>query len=174
MVDKEKIILMSKLAVYDKNHEERDSKILSYFRNDYIYRQNIWVRFGVFIGCFIVILFYAMHKIVISGADTIFEFDYKAELIRIGIFVVIVMAIYSCIGTALYLRDYQKALNRSRKYFNDLDDLDGLGEKKSHSRKKPETAKKPVINMAKQAGPPNEIRDMLVYYEDRNKSIRKK
>lgn len=120
---------MSKLAVYDKNQAESDKKKLSYFRNDYVYRKNMWIRFNVLIGCLIVILFHTMHKIVIDNVDLMTGFDYKAEFINAAVFTVVIMAAYSCIGTMIYISDYQKAKKRLRRYYKLMDELDKIDKK---------------------------------------------
>ncbi len=124
MIDKDKIIKMTKLAIYDKNIGEKDKKKMTYFCNDYVYRQNVGVRFGAFVGCMIVILFYVMHKIVIENADIITGIDYNAELIGISMFVIIVLVVYSVIGTIVHTADFQKANKRIKKYLKTIDELD--------------------------------------------------
>lgn len=131
MANKEKIILMAKLAVYDKSHSEKDLKKLSYFRNDYVYRQNIGVRFCVLIGCLIVILLYVMHKIVIDNIDVFSGMDYQEELMGAAVFVVVVVVAYSLIGTIVYMADYQNAKKRQRRYIKMLDALDQLNHRET-------------------------------------------
>jgi hypothetical protein len=122
---------MTKLAIYDKNRSERDMKKLSYFRNDYVYRQNIGVRFGVLIGCLIVILLNFMHKIVIDNIDVFSGMDYQEELMGAAVFVVVVVVAYSLIGTIVYMADYQNAKKRQRRYIKMLDALDQLNHRET-------------------------------------------
>lgn len=120
--DKKKIILMSEMSIYDSGQGISDRKKLEYFCNDYVYRQNISVRLCSFIGCLIVILFYIMHKIVIDKIDVL-TMDYQAELMRVCVFSLIVMIIYSVIGSVVYAVDYQKANKRMKKYLKIIDEL---------------------------------------------------
>ena len=126
MIDKEKIILMSRLAVYDKNDGQADRKKLSYYRNDYLYRQNIGVRFCAMVGSAILIGFYLIHRLAVDGVDLLGGLDLKAELIRIMTFVVLMLIVYSCIGTVIHMADYQRAVKRSRQYHRTVDELETL------------------------------------------------
>lgn len=47
LVDQEKIIIMTKLAIYEKRHMRKDKKKLDYFIEDYIYVRNFLVRLGI-------------------------------------------------------------------------------------------------------------------------------
>jgi hypothetical protein len=120
---------MAKLAVYDKNKSEKDLRKLSYFRNDYVYRRNVGVRFCVLVGCLIVIMLHILHKIVIDQIDVLYGMDYQKEIVGYASFVVVVIAAYSLIGTAIYMADYQKAKKRQRRYLKMLDALDQLNQR---------------------------------------------
>jgi len=110
MYDRERIIIMSKLAVYDRDHRD-DYKKEQYFRHDYNYKQNTWTRIYVFIGALILVVFYFLHKTAMSGTE-FFALDLVSELIGAGIFMVVVQVIYTGIGTIINITEYEKAQNR--------------------------------------------------------------
>ena len=129
MVDKEKLIIMTKLAIYDKNYGETDRRQQEYFRDDYVYKYNFWNRFFVFIATIIVIIMYYSHKILIENMD-ILEMDYKAELVDTATFLIVVLVIYSIIGTIIATVKYYLAQKRLKKYFAMIAELNDLSKAK--------------------------------------------
>ena len=98
MINKEKIILMTKLALYDKNFGEADKSAGGFFRHDYIYWKNFWVRLNALFGCAIIVAVYVLDVIVIKGTD-LFAIDYRQEGIKILTFVIIVLGIVTFFGS---------------------------------------------------------------------------
>lgn len=123
MHDKEKIRIMAKMAVYDKRDFQRDSKANHYFRTDYIYKQNMRMRFFLGIGCAILAFFYVLYVLAIEGAD-IFALDFQFEALRLLTFVLLVMVGYSFLGTIIYTREFVIAQRRIDKYFALMKELD--------------------------------------------------
>ena len=114
-MNKERIIIMSKLAVYDKNYGEKDRAAGKYFRTDYVYRKNMWTRFYVLVGCALIIGLYALRQFVVVGYDLL-DFDYFGQLMNIGIFVLTMLVIYTLIGTKIYVSEYNRATRRLGNY----------------------------------------------------------
>lgn len=114
--DKDKICIMAKMAVYDKRHFEKDAKANHYFRHDYIYKQNMRMRFFLGIGCFVLIVFYILFIVEIQGED-VFELNFLALGLRLLGFILIVMTSYSFIGTIIYTREFVLSNRRINKYF---------------------------------------------------------
>ena len=125
MVDKERIALMTKLAVYDKSEGKKDRQKLQYFRHDYIYRQNMWTRFFVFIGCLILFFFYVLHKLAFESID-LYNYDYKGEGLKLLIFYLAVAGVYTIIGTIKATTEYERAKSRLKLYTSLLNKLDGV------------------------------------------------
>lgn len=124
--EKEKIILMTKIAVYEKEEGRLDSKKMTYFINDFSYRRNAGLRAGAMAGCLILILLYALHKIVIEKVDMITGVDYGVELRNICIFVLIVLVAYSVAGTIVHMMEYRRSSKRIKKFQNNLEKLENL------------------------------------------------
>lgn len=123
MCDKKKIIIMTKLAVYDKNFSEEDMRNDRYFRHDYIYKKNMRNRIFVFIGCIIVILLNMLHRIIYGSLD-IYALNYTVELTKIVLFFAVMLIAYTVIGTIIFTADFHKSQKRLEKYFKLLDKLD--------------------------------------------------
>ena len=140
MINEGKIIIMTKLAIYDKRYGEMDEKANSFFRHDYIYWKNFWNRFFALLGCLIIIMFYAFNRIVVNAED-LFEIDYRAEGIRILIFVAAVMFVCSIISSLKSTREYSAAQKRMDKQLKLIEKLEGKGDK-SHSHGADTTGKR--------------------------------
>ena len=119
MIDKEKIVLLTRLAIYDKHMSESDKKVNQYFLHDYIYSRNIRTRFFAFIGSLIVILFMVMHRVFIEEVD-IFALDYRKEITEIVIFIVIVLVLYTVIGGLQAAVAYKTSQKRIKAYLEVL------------------------------------------------------
>ena len=114
-MNKERIIIMSKLAVYDKNYGEKDKAAAKFFRTDYVYRKNMWARFYVFAGCLMTAALYALRVFVVDGYD-FFGYDYAGTLMSAGALVLAVMVAYTLIGTKIYVSEYNRSVRRLGNY----------------------------------------------------------
>lgn len=115
---------MTRLALYDKKYGAVDRKKNNYFRWDYIYFRNFWTRLGVFFGCMIIALFYALNKIIVEQVD-VFELDLRAEAAKIGFYTIAALVLYTIIGTLVASAEYKKSKERLDAYFMMLKMLDG-------------------------------------------------
>ena len=122
MTDKKKIILMTKLALYDKSHGDSDRAVFSYFRSDYIYRKNLWTRLCVSLGAAIVLAVYWLHKIFIIGEDLL-TIDIQQGAWDSVLFLGAVIAFYTLAGTVQGTRQYYLTQKRMTRYWNMLQHL---------------------------------------------------
>ena len=125
MVNKDKVILMAKMAVYDKRHGQSDRAIFSYFRRDYIYRKNMWTRLCVSIGAVFLLMLYWLHQIFIYGAD-IQEINIEEGVFNSVLFLLAVMALYTLIGTVQGTYQYYRVQKRMGKYMAMIKRLERL------------------------------------------------
>ena len=123
MYNKDKVILMTKLAVYDKSRGSSDRKKHSFFRSDYVYRQNMWMRFYLAIGLVCVFVFYVLHRLAFAEFN-VYTIDWQAEGLKLAYAVLVVMLAYTVIGTVIYTFDYERAGNRQKRYIELLSRLD--------------------------------------------------
>lgn len=129
MEDLKKVRIMTNLAIYDKHHGEEDRKITSHYRRDYVYKKNLGIRIGVFLGSAVLAMLYYGYKLFVAGTDIFATFS-KAEAIKIGIAAAILLVIYTIIGTAVNRGRYNLAEERCVKYERMLSKLNG---KKIHT-----------------------------------------
>ena len=119
MADKEKIVLLTRLAIYDKHLSDADKKMNNYFLHDYIYAKNIRTRFFAFTGSLIIVFFYALYRIFVEKAD-IFMLDYKKELTDVIGFIVIILVVYTAIGSLQAAIAYRAGQKRIKAYLEVL------------------------------------------------------
>ncbi|OOB77283.1 MAG: hypothetical protein BEN19_02245 [Epulopiscium sp. Nuni2H_MBin003] len=130
MVDKEKIILMTRLAVLDKNYMYKDKKILSNYIGDYVYINNFMSRILIFIATVILMGVQVLWRIEkgLNIPTTRDEWVYDYIVPYIGV-LIIVMVVYSIISTLVYRKNYKEATKRGEKYDKIANELQELSKK---------------------------------------------
>lgn len=117
MVDQNKIILMSKIAVYEKRYLQKDQKITDYFVEDYVYINNFITRLGISL---IIIGFIGMGALKIVCKEIIFPTSMQ-EFIDVYIKAYIgpwigMLILYTLISTITYSIRYKRASKRFSQY----------------------------------------------------------
>ena len=126
--DLKKVRTMINLAIYDKQEGIKDREITSLFRRDYIYRKNLDIRLGVVLALILLIVIYYANQVFVKEVN-IFELFGRDELVRIGTFSLIVLIIFSIIGTIVNGASYDAAEERYERYENILSKLHSQGDK---------------------------------------------
>jgi len=144
MVNKNKIVTMTNLALYDKHEGDSDREANKYFRHDYIYRKNLGTRLSVGLGGLIILAIYWFRVVFIDGVD-VFELYMRTHVINAIIFLVVLMVIYSVVGTIQGTREYyliQKRLERYQAMMGYLERLDERGRMKVNTETEERVIKK--------------------------------
>lgn len=115
MIDKNKIKLMTIMAVYDKNHGDKDRQIEGFYKGSYVYRKNCVTRIGVIFGIFILFCFYVLDNLIVREFDFA-GFDYLSAIVRWGLFTISLLVIYTIIGTIKFGKEYEEAAKRLKGY----------------------------------------------------------
>ncbi|OOB77875.1 MAG: hypothetical protein BEN19_01115 [Epulopiscium sp. Nuni2H_MBin003] len=132
MVDRDKVILMTKLALIDKNHGRQDGAILSHYKSDYVFINNFKTRVLVFFvalaiwGCNLLWQIEQGLNLPTNQEEIIADF-----IIPAAIFVGTWLIVYTIISTYIYRLRYNQALARNKDY----EDL-ALELKELHQQKK--------------------------------------
>ena len=113
--DKNKILTMTKLALYDKHEGYTDRMTNNYYRHDYIYGKNVSTRFAVGFCGLILLMFHWVQIVLIQETD-IFDLDFRGIAIDSILFLIALMAVYSVIGTIQGTREYYNVQKRLEKY----------------------------------------------------------
>ena len=128
MLDKRKIRLMTKMAIYEKKYGEEDIKISGYYKKDYS-SLNTWITlFWVSAGYLL-----AAALLVLCGADAILEgltFLKLLVLIAIAAGAYFALLIIYGIGSGkFYRRKHTQAKQRVKKYYRDMSRLEKIYKK---------------------------------------------
>ena len=112
MLDKRKIRLMTRAAIYEKNYGEEDFKISSYYKKDYS-SLNTWVTLiWITVGYGL-----ALAKLFVFAA------------VAIGAYVSLLIA-YGIGAGSFYKNKHIKAKQRVKKYLRDLSRIEKINNKK--------------------------------------------
>lgn len=117
-----KIRIMAALSVYDKYDGEKDRKLDGNFKRDYIYKKNCWSRICVTFGFLILAGFYMLYTIFVNDIS-LETLDFIVHAKRLGIVWIILMVIYTVIGSYVYGKQYDKAQKRLNSYYSLLKKL---------------------------------------------------
>lgn len=117
MIDKDKIILMTKMAQYQKSHMRKDKRITEYFIEDYVYINNFKTRlyitlialFFIIVGAFKICLDEIIFPSSIGHFFNVYIMPYFYPWLA-------TMIVYTLISTMVYSRRYNKANKRMNEY----------------------------------------------------------
>ena len=117
MVDQNRIILMSKIALYEKRYMRRDQRIMNYFIEDYVYMRNFITRLGISL---ITIFFIAVGAFHILYEGIIFPTSMQDFIdVYIKAYIgpwIIAMIVYTIISSIVYGIRYRKVSKRFNEY----------------------------------------------------------
>jgi hypothetical protein len=145
MVNRQKIITMTKLALYDKHEGASDREANDYFRHDYIYRKNLGTRISVGIAGIVLLVIHWIRIIFVDGVD-IFEIRIQDHVLESVLFIVAIIAVYSLIGTIQGTREYYLVQKRLKRYLGMLRFLENADErvaKPAPVQEEPERERRP-------------------------------
>ena len=138
MIDKEKIILMTKIAQYKKNHIRKDRKITAYFIEDYVYinnfRTRLWITlmilFFIGIGAFRIWLKEIIFPTSIAHFMDVYIRPYLYPWIGL-------MIVYTIISTMVYSVKYKAASKRMHQYMKYVKQLKQYEKQSSNNEEAP-------------------------------------
>jgi hypothetical protein len=122
-VNKEKVKIMTNLAIYEKNLGKDDFTVNNFFKSNYISYNNFKTRLGVAIAMCIIFAGDLMRRIT-KDINNITEIDYVSIGIRYLIILAIVLTIYTILSTFIYKKRYKNAETRIEKYKKLINKLD--------------------------------------------------
>lgn len=128
MLDKKKIRLMTKMAIYEKNYGKEDIKISGYYKKDYSSLNTwitlIWISAGYLL---------AAALIVLCGADAILEnltFVKLLVIIAVAAGVYFALLIIYGVGSGKFFRKkHAQSKQRVKKYYRDMARLEKIYKK---------------------------------------------
>jgi len=142
MVNQQKIVTMTKLALYDKHDGMADRVANDYFRHDYIYKKNLGTRLAVGFGSVLILAIYWLRNLLIEEVD-VFELNVEQHLTESILFILAVLAAYSLIGTIQGTREYymiQRRLQQYQMYLRHLERAEERGRRVAATAQSPQEA----------------------------------
>ena len=125
MLNEERIILMTKLASYEKNEGKKSMAIGKYFRGDYITLHLLKAVISATIAFFIGLGLYILYNVE-ELLENLYNMDFLLFARNIiSIYVVFVVG-YSCLTYIIFTYRYAKARKSIRRYYNTLKKLNAL------------------------------------------------
>lgn len=130
MINEEKIVLMTKLAAFEKHQSRKNSQIVNYYRADYIGFQVVKAVIAAtlsFAAVFAIYIFYNFEELM---ADV-----YKLDFMEVGKSILIIYAIvtgvYAVICYAVYTHRYSKAKKELKGFYSNLRKLGNMDSRAS-------------------------------------------
>lgn len=125
MLDQEKVKLMTKLAIYEKNSGKEDLKKMEYFKSDFISFNNFKMQISVTLALFF-IFGIEFSKIILDHIANITEFNFVALGIKYLTIWIGFMIVYTIISTINNRIDYSKSKKRIDEYEKMLKNLEKI------------------------------------------------
>lgn len=133
MIDKRKVRLMTRAAIYEKRYGEEDIKITGYYQKDYSSLNTwitlIWITVGFFLE--VALLFLAGGDSLMEGI-TIMKLLILAAII-LGLYLSLLI-IYGIGAGSFYRKKHIRAKQRMKRYMRDLSRLEKMNLKKEKYR----------------------------------------
>jgi len=119
MLNKERIILMTKLASYEAKEGKKDAAVYSYFKGDYIGLQVIKAVISATIAFVIICALAIFYDFEVFMSD-IYKMDILGFAKNILIMYLCTVGAYGLLAYFVYLHRYKKTKANLKRYYNNL------------------------------------------------------
>lgn len=132
MINEERVILMTKLAAYEKKEGKEMENIGRYFRSDYIGIQIFKSIIGATVAFVLVFALYILYDLE-NFMNDIYKIDLFVFAKNILVYYVISVIVFAVITFFVYSHRYSKAKKKMRTYYLNLKKLAGMYDKNNNS-----------------------------------------
>lgn len=132
MLNENKVKMMTKMAIYEKNEGRRMLKTARYFKSDYIAFGILKTLITTSIAYIIMLIMYVLYNME-SIIKDINKIDYTEVGTNLIIGYVAMIAVFSAIAFVVYGKQYDNSRNGLKRYFSRLNKLERFYN--SHKRK---------------------------------------
>lgn len=131
LLNENKIKMMTKMAIYEKNEGRRMLKNSHYFKGDYVAFGVLRTLIAVTFAYIIMVILYILCNMEKLMAD-INSLDYAAVGRKLGLYYVLMLIVYTVIAGMVYAYQYDCSRKGLKKYFSRLNKLERFyaGQKK--------------------------------------------
>ncbi len=133
MLNEERIIMMTRMAVYESGEGKKNGAIGSYFRGDYIGLQVLKAVFSATIAYFLVCGVYLLYHFD-TIMDGIYEMDLWGIARRAAIAYIVTIVVYALISYIVYSYRYGKARKKQKAYVNRLRQLSRIYQEETKNK----------------------------------------
>ena len=133
MIDKRKVRLMSRAAIYEKRYGEEDIRITGYYQKDYS-SLNTWVTLIWMTAGFLL----TAGLLFLAGGEQLLE---GITLVKLLLLAAVTLAVYLALliiygigAGSFYKKKHIRAKQRMKKYMRDLSRLEKMNRKKEKHR----------------------------------------
>lgn len=130
MLNRDRIILMTKMASFEENEGKKSISICRYFRGDYIGWQVIKAIIASTVAYFVVLAAYIFYFFE-DFMEDIYEIDLMAYGKKLVYYYVCFVVVFAVIAYIIYAVRYQRAKKNLKKYYGNLKRLNGMLNKES-------------------------------------------
>lgn len=123
MLNENKVKMMTKMAIYEKNEGRRMIRNAKYFKGDYIAFGILKTLIATTFAYIIMVILYALCNAEKLVAD-INALDYAAMGRKVAVYYVIMIVILSVISAFVYNYQYEKSRAGLKRYFSRLNKLE--------------------------------------------------
>ena len=128
MISEEKLKIMTKMAIYEKNEGKDDFEIGKYYKKDYLTFNYIktWICATIaYLGLWCLILVANMDTAVL----TVGSFKFVLSVIAFILFYVLFVLVYEVLTYKIYSIKYDRAKKRLNEYMEQVEELNKMYEK---------------------------------------------
>lgn len=123
MLNENKVKMMTKMAIYEKNEGRRMLKTARYFKSDYIAFGILKTLITTSIAYIIMLIMYVLYNME-SIIKDINKIDYTEVGTNLIIGYVAIIAVFSAIAFVVYGKQYDNSRNGLKRYFSRLNKLE--------------------------------------------------
>ena len=123
MLNENKVKMMTKMAIYEKNEGRRMLKTARYFKSDYIAFGILKTLITTSIAYIIMLIMYVLYNME-SIIKDINKIDYTEVGTNLIIGYVAMIAVFSAIALVVYGKQYDNSRNGLKRYFSRLNKLE--------------------------------------------------
>lgn len=131
LLNENKIKMMTKMAIYEKNEGRQMLKNSRYFKGDYVAFGVLRTLIATTFAYIIMVILYALCNLERIVAD-INSMDYAVVGKQLAVYYILLLVAYTAIGIVVYSYQYNRSRKGLKKYFSRLNKLERFynGQKK--------------------------------------------
>lgn len=125
MLKKDQVLLMTKLAVMEKNKSKEEKMAENYFQSDYVYINNWQVRISITFVYLIIAGFYYFTQIFTQNMNVL-DLNVTKLLSMHLLLYSFIMVAFTFLSSAIFKARYQRAEEKNKRYLQMLKELEEM------------------------------------------------